>query len=279
MLGGCCSICVDACFNFPFHVIPAAMVFWLFVGGLAQMGGGIPMFDKPRMRRHKAALVAAACLAFILGGFISVPALRADRFYARGIYYLGANMWEMSAAAFRRSLSSRPYDSVARYQLGYVLFKSSDYSWTGEIWDKALVEFRRAHELGLNDEMVFDQMALIFEKKMDYDRSIEMSEKSFHIYPENLNIAANLAYWLSIREKDLGRADSLSRRAVVAAPGHPLYWWTRGLVLEKLGRYRESLDALGKVPARLGNIKNGAAYEAELGMDIDRVRRLNSRKT
>ncbi len=101
-----------------------------------------------------------------------------------------------------------------------------------------------------------------------------MSEESFKILPEDMNVASNLAYWLSIRERNLERADRLSNLAVTAVPEHPLYWWTRGLVLEKREEYRKALDALKKAATALGNIENGAAYMTELNGDIERVRRL-----
>ncbi len=164
MLGGCCSLLAAALFNFPFRVIPSAMVFWLFVGALGSVPGRGPAVYL-RRRPRKRAFAVAAGLGLLLSAWISVPALRADRFYAKGIYYHDANMWEMSAQAFGKSVAARPYDNLARYWLGSALFRASAYSWTGELWDKALVQFNKARELGLNDELLFNQMALVFEKR------------------------------------------------------------------------------------------------------------------
>src|SRR5207245_8960972 len=43
LLGGCVALMVDAWFNFPFRIIPALVVFWLFAGLLAaRAADGLP---------------------------------------------------------------------------------------------------------------------------------------------------------------------------------------------------------------------------------------------
>jgi Flp pilus assembly protein TadD len=84
---------------------------------------------------------------------------------------------------------------------------------------------------------------------------------------------SNLAWWLSVRGERMKDAEEYSRRAVAAIPDHPLYLWTRGLILEKLGRKREALSAMEKALTKLDMVPGGRpAYQADLMKDIARVR-------
>jgi O-antigen ligase len=270
MLGACTAVAVDACFNFPFRIVPVAVVFWIFAGSLALMAGARERVI-PFPRDVGAAIVVLALALWVFAS--AVPRLKADRSFAEGESYSGANMWEMAVSAMEESLQRRPYDAAIHYQVGYALDRASVFDWTGRTWDRALRHYRRAQSLGLNDELLYGQMSLLFEKKGKLDRAIEEGAKAVLIYPESGDHVANLAYWYSVREKNLDAALKLSARAVASFPKHPLYLWMHGLVLEKLKRYREAEADLRTALSNLGLIKNGAAQAPELMRDIARLKR------
>jgi len=279
ILGGCISLIIDALFNFPFRIIPAAMVFWIFcgiimllldmgppvaVGGRHLPGLGLPV--------RRAAAAALAVLGIALTARVAILDLWADRAFSMGLFYINSGMYEMAESSFQVSLSKRNHDALGHYWLGLALRRGSTFDWTGHNWDRALRHYRIAKDMGLNDELLFAQMAMLFEEKGNFERAAEMGELSVRIYPDYGDNAANYAYYLSMREKNLSDALSWIEKAVENTPEHPLYLWTYGLVLEKMGRYGESLTQLGKVKSRLWMLPRGQIYEADLERDMARVR-------
>jgi tetratricopeptide (TPR) repeat protein len=167
-----------------------------------------------------------------------------------------------------------PHDPLAQYQLGFTLDKMSAYDWTGRTWDRSLRRYEEARRLGLNDEKLFTQMAMLEEKKGRYARCTELGELALRIFPESADMLGNVAYWYSVRGANLTRGLELADRAVALVPTHPFYLWDRGLVLEQLGRYREALAAMRAALPRLHLVVDGPASAPELKRDIERVRRL-----
>lgn len=281
LLGGCATLVTDAFFNFPFRIIPAATVFSMMAGGLVVLARPasagfrtFPVFPaggggRPVLRRAGAVAVAAAGAAWF--AWLSIPQILANRALGEADRYFGSNMFEMAKEHYERSLKLRPYDPVAAYRLGLSHHRISVFDWSGRSWDLALENYRRAQSLGLNDEMLFTQMALLFEKKGKHLRSIEAARQSILIYPENPDHMANLAYWYSVREVNLDYALELAGRAIAAVPEHPLYRWMYGLVLEKHGRNGEALAALRYALPRLNLVQDGERYAPDLKGDIERM--------
>jgi O-antigen ligase/Flp pilus assembly protein TadD len=273
--GGCVALAADALFNFPFQILPAAVVFWLLAGTLAGRGAvrtraaaAAALSDPAGRRWLPAAAAAAALLGFAAVAF---PAVRADRARAAGEASLASNMVEMAEVHFEESLRYRPHDPLLHYQRGVALDRAAAFDWTGRTWDKALNELRRAEALGLHDELLYSRLSLLFEKKGSIPKAIRDGDLARRIYPEFPDHASNLAYWLSRRGVRLDEALALADRAVASVPVHPLYRWTRGLVLERLGRHREALAAMREALPLLVNVQNGAAYRPDLERDIARV--------
>jgi hypothetical protein len=276
LLGGCAVFVVDSGFNFPFRIIPAATVFWMMAGGLVMLGApDIAAAPAPscvgRLGRRGVAY-AAAVAGIAVFAWLALPRILADRAAAEGDRYFGSNMFEMAQEQYRRSLGHRPWQVFTIYQMGMALERSSRFDWTGRKWDAALRQFERARRLGLNDELLYGQMALLYEKKGLYAKSIEAARMSLWIYPENPDHSANLAYWYVVREENMDEALALARRAVAGSPGHPLYRWTYGLVLEKLDRSREALAELSSALPLLPRIEGGVNYEFDLKKDIARLK-------
>jgi len=278
MVGGCASLAVDSGFNFPFDIIPAAMVFWMFAGCLTVMAGG-PLcgvqgmaWNIPPAARRWGGWVAGI-LAVLALSWSAWPRIASDRASAEGNYYMDAGMWEMSQGAYERAVFWTPWDSVVMYKLGMAQEKGSTYDWTGHAWDRALHSYREAERLGMRDELLYGRMALVFEKKGSPRRAAEVGEESLRIFPENADNLSNQAYWLVLCGGKLAKALEYSRKAVMMVPNHPMYLWTHGLVLEKAGKRREALSQMELALRYLDLFPNGrAAFQADLMKDIARVR-------
>lgn len=284
LLGGCVALLLDAGLNFPFRIIPACIVFWLFAGLLsgARRGAVVPerrMAPAPAspVRRHWLAAAALAVAVAWIGRQV-LPALEADREMSAGNFYAQAGMWDMAGGAYEASVELRSDDPLAQYQLGFTLDKMSAYDWTGRTWDRSLRHYEEARRLGLNDEKLFSQMAMLYEKKGRYRRCTELGELALTIFPESADMLGNVAYWYAVRGADLARGLTLADRALALVPAHPLYLWDRALVLEQMGRYREAYAGMQAALPRLPLVLNGASYAPDLVKDIARLKELAGRK-
>ncbi len=272
LLGGVVALILDAAFNFPFRTLPAAAIFFLSAGLLAGRGSvAAPVSAVVPRRRGLQLALAAGALALVWR--TTVPEVRADREFAKGEAQLNSRFYEMADAALEVSLRLRPQDPLARYERALALEKGSVFDWTGHSLDRALREFERARDLGMHDELLYAHLAMLYERKSQFARAVEMGERAVAIYPEYPDHGANLAYWYCVREQKLDRALELVTRSSAAVPQHPLYRWTRGLVLEKLGRFREAADAIASAIPLHMNVENGAGFISGMQADLDRIRR------
>ena len=275
MAGGCVSLLVDACFNFPFRIIPAAAVFWAFTGLIAAraFAKSAAPEKEPEASLRPAAKVALGTAVVVWFAWMVVPAWQADRAKSSGDFYYGANMWEMADLFYGKSLKARPFDTLIRYQRGLALEKSSAFDWTGKTWDRALVEFKAALAMGQNDELLYAHLALLSEKKGDIARAANYGSIAASIDPQYLDNTSNLSFWLATREQRMGEALAFAKGAVDGVPEHPIYRWIYGLVLEKAGRNREALAMMKSALPLMGRVSNGLMYVPDLTKDIARVKK------
>ena len=77
-------------------------------------------------------------------------------------------------------------------------------------------------------------------------KSDECYQKSLDLIPDNVIVLNNYSYYLSLREKDLEKAERMSKRCVELSPNQPTYQDTYGWVLYKLKRFNEAKEWLQK---------------------------------
>jgi Tfp pilus assembly protein PilF len=83
----------------------------------------------------------------------------------------------------------------------------------------------------------------------NYRLSDESYEKALIIDPENSFVLNNYAYYLSLRNENLAKAETMSAKAVKLDPENAANMDTYGWVLYKLGRYKEAAEWVGKAVA------------------------------
>ncbi len=76
--------------------------------------------------------------------------------------------------------------------------------------------------------------------------SDESYEKALKIDPENSYVLNNYAYYLSLRNENLEKAETMSAKSVKLDASNPANMDTYGWVLYKLGRYKEAADWVEK---------------------------------
>ena len=75
----------------------------------------------------------------------------------------------------------------------------------------------------------------------------EQAEEAYHCYdsalvynPSNVLVLNNYAYYLSVEEKELDKAEQMSLRTIKAEPSNPTYLDTYAWILYKQQRYEEA---------------------------------------
>ena len=77
-------------------------------------------------------------------------------------------------------------------------------------------------------------------------KSDECYEKSLELIPDNVVVLNNYSYYLSLREKDLEKAERMSKKCIELSPNQSTYQDTYGWVLYKLKRFNEAREWLKK---------------------------------
>ena len=80
----------------------------------------------------------------------------------------------------------------------------------------------------------------------NYKKSDDCYEKSLDLIPDNVVVLNNYSYYLSLREKDLDKAERMSKQCVQLSPNQSTYQDTYGWVLYKLKRFNEAEEWLKK---------------------------------
>jgi tetratricopeptide (TPR) repeat protein len=85
-----------------------------------------------------------------------------------------------------------------------------------------------------------------YERTKDYTLSDESYQKALKIDSENSYVLNNYAYYLSLRNENLEKAESMSAKSIKLDPNNPANMDTYGWVLYKLGRYTEAAEWVEK---------------------------------
>ena len=88
-----------------------------------------------------------------------------------------------------------------------------------------------------------------YHRVKNYRASDENYEKALKIDPESSYVLNNYAYYLSLRNENLDKAETMAAKAVKLDPANPADMDTYGWVLYKLGRYSEALQWVEKAVA------------------------------
>jgi len=131
-----------------------------------------------------------------------------------------------------------------------------------------------------NDKMLaqfYSYLGDTYFQLKDHQHSDEAYEKALKIEPSNALVLNNYAYYLSLRNVDLDKAEQMAKKAVELDPGNGSNQDTYGWVLFKLGHYEEAkewiekaiqtgeesavvLEHYGDVIWKLGNKKDAVKY-------------------
>jgi predicted Zn-dependent protease len=117
-------------------------------------------------------------------------------------------------------------------------------------YDDAIKEFKHGlNFVGSNDETLAEFYMYLGDTYHSLKDSVESDkayEKSLSLKNDNAYVLNNYAYYLSLRNQDLSKAETMSKKAVTLDPNNSSFQDTYGWVLFKLHRYEDARTWVGK---------------------------------
>lgn len=115
---------------------------------------------------------------------------------------------------------------------------------------EALDQFNRALTLLVSDNDIIAQVYMhlgdTYHALNNPEESDKAYEKSLQYKSDNVYVLNNYAYYLSVRNKELDKAERMAKKAVTAEPENPSFQDTYGWIMFKLGKYNEAKEWIGK---------------------------------
>lgn len=141
------------------------------------------------------------------------------------------------------ALSIYPNQAILYYYHAFALHRNGQNAEAG-------LEIKSALQLDGDDNnlkaMIFALQAEVFidqEKLKEADLAFD---KAIALAPENYLTLSNYAYYLALRNQNLGKAETLAAKAALALPDNASVMDTYAIVLFKLGKYEQALTAIEK---------------------------------
>ncbi len=110
--------------------------------------------------------------------------------------------------------------------------------------EKAVKAFQAGVKLVSGNDALLTQfyssLGDAYNQLKEYSLSDEHYEKALRLDPNNSYVLNNYAYYLSLRDKDLDKAEKMAKKGAELDPGNPANLDTYGWVLFKLGKLEEA---------------------------------------
>lgn len=100
----------------------------------------------------------------------------------------------------------------------------------------------------------YEMIGEIYHEKDSMQKAYEAYDECLKWNPDNYGTLNNYAYYLSLEERDLEKAEQMSRKTVIAEPNNGTYLDTYAWVLFKLGRYTEAADYINRTISQTGGV-------------------------
>jgi len=140
--------------------------------------------------------------------------------------------------------------------------------------DKAIILWNKGLNYVVNNRPLkaefYNYLGDAYHSLGDHNASDANYEKSLALIPENPIVLNNYSYYLSLRSKDLEKAERLSKQCVELSPGEPTYQDTYGWILYKSGRFVEAEKWIKKAIEGGGNSSEILEHYGDILFQIDR---------
>jgi tetratricopeptide (TPR) repeat protein len=123
-------------------------------------------------------------------------------------------------------------------------------SYQQKKYEDAVKAFNRGLKLVADNDVLLSEFYMYlgdsYHSLKDTSESDKAYEKSLSIKNDNAYVLNNYAYYLSLRNQDLDKAESMSKKAITLDPKNSSFQDTYGWVLYKLQRYDDARTWVGK---------------------------------
>ena len=157
------------------------------------------------------------------------------------------NNYPAAIKAAERALEYNP-DSVDLYSyIAPAYFQMKEYDKALEIYDKAITMVDSSDVETLSDLM--GGVGDVYFEKGDTIKAFETYEKALELNSLNVGVMNNYAYYLSLIERDLDKAERMSALTIKMYPDNATYLDTYAWVLFKMGDNEKALEYIRKAVA------------------------------
>lgn len=139
------------------------------------------------------------------------------------------------------------------YYLGAYNYQVGNKEETLRIFEKAVANRKFANNPQMYAEC-YGMIGNIYYEMDSLAKAYEAYEECLKWNPDDYGTLNNYAYYLAIEDRDLEKAERMSKRTVVAEPDNGTYLDTYAWVLFKLGRYKEAADYINRTISHTGGV-------------------------
>ena len=136
-----------------------------------------------------------------------------------------------------RSIELHPIQPTLYLFTGFACSFNNEKEKAIELWNKGLNYVVNNRPLKAE---FYNYLGDAYHSLEDHNASDNNYEKSLALISENPIALNNYSYYLSLRSKDLEKAERLSKQCIELSPDEPTYQDTYGWILYKLGRFVEA---------------------------------------
>ena len=139
-------------------------------------------------------------------------------------------------------------DLFPSYPLPYFLAGVSNFQIKDFVKAKAYLESGKDFVVNNNNllESFYSTLGDTYNELGNYDASYNAYDKALKLNPNNSVVLNNYAYYLSLRKKNLGKAESMAKKSVELDPYNSNNLDTYAWVLFQTGKYKEALVWINK---------------------------------
>jgi tetratricopeptide (TPR) repeat protein len=169
------------------------------------------------------------------------------------------NDFNAMAAEGERAVTLFPQQPIPYLLAGAGRFQQKNYGRAAELF-KTGASFVVSNNILL--EQFYAYMGDTYFQLKDHAASDAAYDKALALNPANTIVLNNYAYYLSLRNERLNKAEEMAKKAVELDPGNSSNEDTYGWVLFQLGKYEEAKEWIAKA---IGNDKESAVVIEHYG--------------
>lgn len=161
-------------------------------------------------------------------------------------YYAGTRNWASLEEICRRGVNYHPEELAYSYFLAMILSERGDLREALEVMEKGLRMRSEETRIALISD-AFLVKGDVYYKQGKWQKAFEEYDSALVYNKDNVLCLNNYAYYLSLRNENLDKAEEMSYRTIKAEPDNKTYLDTYAWILFMQGKYAEAQEYMDKV--------------------------------